>query len=142
VDTKAPSPSRPLLVSAGDHAHGRVVAVAGQPEAAEGAGGDELQVLAVADLDHEAVRVPEEELVDGRPFLLVDGPLHVPHAHLPQPPLHGAHVLALERHVVVHGVQLRLLRPHVGGPPRAVALHEVDTHAVVEEPVIITRSRR
>jgi hypothetical protein len=37
------------------------VAVAGQPQAAERTGGDELEVLVVADLDHEAVGVPEEE---------------------------------------------------------------------------------
>ena len=70
-----------------------------EPEASERAGGDELEVLTVADLDHEAIGVLEEELVDGRALLLVDGPLHVPD-HLTEPPLHDPHVLALERDVV------------------------------------------
>lgn len=72
------------------------MAVAGQPEAAERVGRDEFEVLAVADLDHEAVGVLEEELVDGRPLLLVDGPLHVLDPHLLQPLLHRPHVLTLQ----------------------------------------------
>jgi hypothetical protein len=122
-----------------DHLDGRVVAAAREPEASERAGGDELEVLAVADLDHEAVGVLEEELVDGRALLLVDGPLHVPDAHLPEPALHDSHVLALEGDVVVHGVQLAGV--HVGHPPRVVALDQVDPHPVVEQPAQRAASR-
>jgi hypothetical protein len=48
---------------------------------------DDREVVAGADLDHEAVRVMEEDLVDMDTTLL-HPPLHVVDAHLLEPSLH------------------------------------------------------
>lgn len=57
--------------------------VEGELNLAQRAGRDELEVLAIADLDHELIGVGEEELVDGRPaHVVVHRPLRVLYTHL------------------------------------------------------------
>ena len=56
---------------------------------------DDGEVVAVADLDHEAVGVVEEDLVHVDAALL-HAALHVRDADLLQPPLHRHHALALQ----------------------------------------------
>ena len=62
--------------------------------------GHDGEVVAGADLDHEAVGVVEEELVHVDAALL-HAQLHVPDAQLLEPPLHRLHALAL--HVYMQG---------------------------------------
>lgn len=69
--------------------------------ALDGDEGHDGELVAGADLDHEAVGVVEEELVHVDAALL-HAPLHVPDAQLLEPPLHRLHALTLHPYVHIN----------------------------------------
>jgi len=69
---------------------------------------DDGQVVTVAYLDHEAIRVVKKDLINVNPAFLHHRP-HVSNPHLLQLLLHRAHALTLERNMIILWVDFSLL---------------------------------
>lgn len=92
-----------------------------------GGQGKNREVVAVADLDHVTIRVVEEELIDLDAAFLDDRG-HVLHVHRLELLHHELHVGALERDVVVLGIDRPFLRRDI------VHFKQMDANSIVEQP--------
>jgi len=99
---------------------------------------DNGEVIAVANLDHESVRIVEEELIDVNPSFLYLLP-QVLDPHILQLLLHCSHALTLERNVIILGIDFNFLW-HIF---RVFRLQKMDSNSITEQPrsIKIERAR-